>query len=142
LAVAAIPDAAYAVLRRAHAEAFRRGVLVISYSLAMPLMLFVYGMVSRMGGAADAQACLADVSALLEAMEATLENKVERASTMLANASQELRTHLGKARSTIAGASGPIGDQAGVAAFDGAAADALVVDRETGPRLAPPRLVG
>jgi DNA recombination protein RmuC len=107
LALAVVPDAAYAVSRRAHAEAYRHGVIVISYSLALPLLLFLYGIVSRVGGAVDAQACLTDLSTLLAAMEGTLENKVERASTMLSNAAQEFRGHLGKARSTIAAASMP-----------------------------------
>jgi len=104
LAVAVVPDAAYAVLRKAHAEAYRAGVVVISYSLALPFLLFAYQVVARLGGAVDAQACLADLSAVLAAMEATLENKVERASTILSNGAQELRGHLGKARSAIAGA--------------------------------------
>src|SRR5207237_10914819 len=69
LAVAAIPDAAYAVLRRAHAEAYRRGVVVISYSLAMPFVLFLYGVLARLGTAVDAQACLVDVAAVLDALE-------------------------------------------------------------------------
>jgi DNA recombination protein RmuC len=107
LALAVVPDAAYAAIRRAHAEAYKHGVLVISYSLALPLLLFLYGIVSRVGRAIDAQACLADLSTLLAAMEGTLENKLERASTMLSNAAQELRGHLGKARSTIAAASLP-----------------------------------
>ena len=104
LAVAAVPDAAYAVLRKAHAEAYRAGVVVISYSLALPFLLFAYQVVARLGGAVDAQACLADLSAVLAAVEVTLENKVERASTILSNGAQELRGHLGKARSAIAGA--------------------------------------
>src|SRR3989442_274826 len=55
LAVAVVPDAAYALLRRAHAEAYRRGVVVISYSLALPFLLFLYQVVARLGGAVDAQ---------------------------------------------------------------------------------------
>src|SRR5947199_276361 len=35
VAVAAVPDAAYAVLRRAHAEAFGRGVVIVPYSSAL-----------------------------------------------------------------------------------------------------------
>ena len=101
LAVAAVPDAAYAVLRRAHADAYRSGVVVISYSQALPFVLFLYGLMTRLGGAVDAQACLADVAALLDAMEATVENKLARAATMLSNGAEELRGQMGKARSTI-----------------------------------------
>lgn len=112
LAVAAVPDAAYAVLRRAHADAYRMGVVIIPYSQALPFTLFMYGIMGRVGGAADAQSCLADLSALVDAMEATLENKLARAATMLSNGAEELRGQVGKARSTIAGGSaraGPIG---------------------------------
>src|SRR5438045_153920 len=37
VAVAAVPDAAYAVLRRAHADAFARGVVIVPYSTALPV---------------------------------------------------------------------------------------------------------
>jgi hypothetical protein len=42
------------------------------------------------------------VASLLDAMEGVLENKVARASTMLANGMDELRSHAGKARGSIA----------------------------------------
>jgi hypothetical protein len=111
LAVAAVPDAAYAVLRRAHAEAFRSGVVVIPYSQALPFVLFLYGVMTRLGGAADAHARLVDVAAILDAIEATLENKLARAAAMLSNGSEELRGQLGKARASIASA-GPTADAA------------------------------
>jgi hypothetical protein len=107
LAVAAVPDSAYAVLRRAHADAYRMGVVVISYSQALPFILFLHGIMSRVGGATDAQACLADLAALVDAMESTLENKLTRAATMLSNGAEELRGQVGKARSTIARGSAP-----------------------------------
>ncbi len=114
LAVAAVPDAAYAVLRKAHADAFRSGVVVISYSQALPFVLFLYGVMTRLGGAADAQACLTDVAAVLDSIESTLENKLVRAVTMLSNGSEEVRGQLGKARATVAraraGTDVPLGD--------------------------------
>jgi DNA recombination protein RmuC len=100
--VAAVPDSAYAVLRRAHADAYRQGVIVIPYSMALPIVLFLHSLVSRLGGASDLQACLTDIGAVLDAMEATLENKVARASTMLSGAAEELRGHVGKARGSVA----------------------------------------
>ena len=100
--VAAVPDAAYAVLRRAHADAYRHGVIVIPYSMALPVVLFLYSLVSRFGEAGDVQACLADLTAVLDAMEGTLENKVAKASAMLANATEDLRGHVGKARGSLA----------------------------------------
>jgi hypothetical protein len=100
--VAAVPDAAYAVLRRAHADAYRQGVIVIPYSMALPVVLFLYSLTSRFGGAGDVGSCLADLAAVLDAMEGTLENKVAKASTMLANAAEDLRGHVGKARGSLA----------------------------------------
>jgi hypothetical protein len=101
VAVAAVPDAAYAILRRAHADAFRQGVLVIPYSMALPIVLFLYSLVARFGAVGDVEACLADLSTAVDAMEGTIENKMARASTMLQNGTDELRGHLGKARATL-----------------------------------------
>jgi DNA recombination protein RmuC len=101
IAVAAVPDAAYAVLRRAHADAYRQGVVVIPYSMALPVLLFLHGIVSRFGAVGDMQACLADLAAVLDGVESTLENKVTRASTMLLNGAEELRGQMGKARSIL-----------------------------------------
>ncbi len=102
VAVAAIPDAAYGVLKRAHADAFSHGVVVVPYSTALPVVLFLYALVQRFGDAADVSASLAEVGTLLAAMEGVLENKFARAATMLANGSDELRSQLGKARGSIA----------------------------------------
>jgi DNA recombination protein RmuC len=99
--VAAVPDAAYAVLRRAHADAFARGVIVVPYSTALPVLLFLSAIVGRYGDAGDARACLAEVGALLDAIEGVVENKVARAATMLANGADEFRSHLGKARGSV-----------------------------------------
>jgi DNA recombination protein RmuC len=106
LAVAAVPDAAYAVLRRAHVDAYRLGVIVVPYSTALPIVLALHVLASRLGAVGDVQSCLADVGAVLDAMEATLENKLERASTMLANGAGELRGQVGQARTAVARARG------------------------------------
>src|SRR6478672_9649744 len=51
VAVAAVPDAAYEVLRRAHADAFSRGVVIVPYSTALPVLLFLYSLAHRFGDA-------------------------------------------------------------------------------------------
>jgi DNA recombination protein RmuC len=102
VAVAAVPDAAYAVLRRAHADAFARGVVVVPYSTAMPVLLFLYSLAGRFGDAGDAQAALAEVSSLLDAIESVLENKIAKAATMVSNGADDLRSGLGKARASVA----------------------------------------
>lgn len=102
VAVAAVPDAAYAVLRRAHADAFARGVVIVPYSTALPVLLFLYSLVHRFGDADDARSALEEVAALLDGMEGVLENKIARAATMIGNAADELRSGLGKARGSVA----------------------------------------
>lgn len=102
VAVAAVPDAAYAVLRRAHADAFERGVVVVPYSTALPVLLFLHSLVARYGDAGDAQAALREVATILGQMEGVLENKFARAATMLANGADEMRSYLGKARGSVA----------------------------------------
>ncbi len=102
VAVAAVPDAAYQVLSRAHAEAFTRGVVIVPYSSALPIIMFLYSLVERYGDAADVQAALAEIGTLLDAMDAIVENKFAKAGTMISNGSDEFRSHLGKARGSIA----------------------------------------
>jgi hypothetical protein len=102
LAVAAVPDAAYAVLKRAHADAYANGVIVVPYGSALPIVLFLYALVQRYGGTADVRASLSEVGAMLDAIESVVENKVARAATMLANGADEFRSHVGRARGSIA----------------------------------------
>jgi hypothetical protein len=78
------------------------GVVIVPYSTALPVLLFLYSLVHRFGDADGARAALEEVAALLDAMEAVLENKVARAATMVANAADELRSGLGKARGSVA----------------------------------------
>jgi hypothetical protein len=46
------------------------------------------------------------VGGLLDQMASVVENKFARAATMITNGADEFRSHLGKARGTIAGATG------------------------------------
>ncbi len=102
VAVAAVPDAVFAVLKRAHADAFAQGVIVVPYSNALPIVLFLYELVRRYGDVSDAHASLAEVARVLDALDAIVENKVAKAATMLTNGADEFRSHLGKARGSIA----------------------------------------
>jgi hypothetical protein len=101
-AVACVPDAAFAVCRKAHGEAFARRIVLVSQSTALPVLLTLYALAARYGSGGDVESCLADLEGLLGAMEQTLENKVARASVMLQNAADEWRTHVGKARGALA----------------------------------------
>jgi uncharacterized membrane-anchored protein YhcB (DUF1043 family) len=107
LAVAAVPDAVYAVLKRAHADAYRLGVIVVPYSDALPIVLFLFELVRRYGDATDVQAGLADIAGALDAMEAIVENRFAKAATMVTNGADEFRSQLGKARGSIARTNAP-----------------------------------
>jgi hypothetical protein len=102
VAVAAIPDAAYAALRRAHVDAYARGVVVVPYGSALPIVLFLYSLVQRYGDAVDVHATLAEVGGVLDALEAVVENRFVRAATLVANGADEFRSQLGKARGSLA----------------------------------------
>jgi DNA recombination protein RmuC len=101
-AVACVPDAAFAVCRRAHGEAFARGVVLAPYATALPVMLALYALGARYGTGGDVQTCLAELEGALAAMEQTLEHKVARASAMLRSATDEWRAQVGRARVTVA----------------------------------------
>lgn len=101
-AVACVPDAAFGVCRKAHAEAFRSKVVLVPYSTALPVVLALYTIASRFGGSGDLEGCLLEVEGLLGEMERSLENKVVRATTMLQNATDDFRAGLGKARGSLA----------------------------------------
>jgi hypothetical protein len=105
-AIAAVPDAAYAVLKRAHADAFAKGVIIVPYGSALPIALFLYSLVRRFGDAADVQAVLSEVAVVLDVLESVVENRVQKAATMLTNGADEFRSQLGKARGSIARAHG------------------------------------
>jgi hypothetical protein len=76
--------------------------VIVPYSTALPVILFLYALVERYGEAADVQAALAEVGTLLDAMDSIVENRFARAGTMIANGADEFRSHLGKARGSIA----------------------------------------
>ena len=68
----------------------------------MPIVLFLYSLVRRFGDAADVQAVVSEVAVVLDALESVVENRVQKAATMLANGADELRSQLGRARGSIA----------------------------------------
>ena len=125
VAVAAVPDAAYAALKRAHADAYGKGVVIVPYSSALPIVLFLYSLVRRFGDASDVQASLADVAAVLDAMEAVVENRFAKAATMIVNGADEFRSQLGKARGSIARSQGA-GDALGARIEDGGPNDGVL----------------
>lgn len=106
-AVAAVPDAAFAACRRAQAQAHERGVILVPYGMLIPYVLTLYNLHLRYATGADAaqtQARLVEVARLLDSMERTLEGKLYRANTMLANACSECGQYLAAMRTCVSGA--------------------------------------
>jgi DNA recombination protein RmuC len=104
LAIAAVPDAAYGVCRKAHLEAIKSHVLVVSYSLALPLILALYRFQLQYATSIDQQNLelhLRNVENCLNAMEKELQNSISRAGSMVNNACSECMTQIGKVRASL-----------------------------------------
>jgi len=91
-ALASVPDAAYLICRHAFAEAHRQHVIIVGYSMTMPYLLALYQMHLQFGRTVDLdnlQAALMDIERQLGSLEDVLENRLQRAVTMLTNAYNE-----------------------------------------------------
>jgi DNA recombination protein RmuC len=88
-ALAVIPDAAYDVCRGAIVDAHKRHVMVVGYGMALPYLLSLYQLHLQFARTVDMekmQSALIDVERHLDVLENVLENKLQRAVTMLQNA--------------------------------------------------------
>lgn len=107
IGVAAVPEAVYRNTQRAHAYALRQGVVVISYSMAVPYLLTLLQLAIRFAPRSELDP--ARLSPLFQAlekaladMEAELNGRVSRALTMLQNGQSDLQRHVGAARGALA----------------------------------------
>lgn len=141
-AVAAIPDAAYGLCRRASHEAFRERVILVPYSLVTPYLLTLYSLHLRLERAVDRETLLAALARLeqsLDGLDRVLENSLSRGATMVNNAYGELRRLAGEMRNALvlleslpdegAAGDGAARAAAAPAACDGAAAAPAACDR-------------
>ncbi len=102
--VAAIPDAAYFACRTAHIDAYKQRVLLMPYSLTVPFLLALYNLhlqFARSIEQENLEAYLAQVDALLDQIDDTLENSVKRGATLINNAYLELRERISQMRGTL-----------------------------------------
>lgn len=102
-ALAAVPDAAYAVCRSAFGEAHRRHVLVVGYSMALPYLLALYQLHLQFARSVDLdnlQACLMEIDRQLESLDGVFENRLQRATVMLQNAYGEGKGIAARIRAT------------------------------------------
>src|SRR5581483_8337406 len=83
-ALAVIPDAAYDVCRGAIVDAHKQHVMVVGYGMALPYLLHLQ--FARTVDMEKMQSALIDVERHLDVLENVLENKLQRAVTMLQNA--------------------------------------------------------
>ena len=105
-AVAAVPDAAYGVCRSAFAEAHRRQVMIVAYSLTLPYLLMLYQLHLQFARSVDMEhlhACLMEVERQLDVLDAALENRLQRAVTMLGNAYQDGKQVAARIRASVRG---------------------------------------
>jgi DNA recombination protein RmuC len=105
-ALAAVPDAAYGVCRSAFAEAHRRHVMIVGYSMTLPYLLMLYQLHLQFARSVDMenlQACLMEIDRQLDALDAALENKLQRAVTMLGNAYQDGKQVTARIRASVHG---------------------------------------
>jgi DNA recombination protein RmuC len=102
-ALAVIPDAAYDVCRGAIVGAHRRHVMVVGYAMALPYLLTLYQLHLQFARTVDMeklQSALIDVERHLDTLEGVLDNKLQRAVTMLQNAYGEGKQVSARIRAT------------------------------------------
>lgn len=91
-AVAAIPDSAFGICRQAHLEAYKRHVILISYSMVIPYLLTFYSLhlqYARSLEVEQLEAYLMEMERKLADMRTILENRIVRPLTTIQNASNE-----------------------------------------------------
>lgn len=104
LAVMALPDSVYACCRKAHRTAKDLRVLIVSYSLALPVLMAVwnlYGTYAREVDRAQLLARIQDVAHCLQEMGDRIEGQLSRGIKMASNAAGEMRTLVTTARVSL-----------------------------------------
>jgi DNA recombination protein RmuC len=103
-AIAAVPDSVYNVCREAHLRARENDVILLPYSMVLPLLLYMYRLHLQYAISLDVDNLknhLIAISRNLDEMENILENKIYRGSTMVSNAYSEYRQIISKIRSSL-----------------------------------------
>jgi len=103
IAVLAVPDAAYTAAPEIHGEAYRDGVLVVPYSLALPYVLALYRLTLRFGASVDADQLTARLRALDDSLRRIgdeVESRLSRGLVQMQNARDAIRGHVLEAQNT------------------------------------------
>lgn len=103
-AIAAVPDSVYSVCREAHLKAREDDVILMPYSMVLPLILYMYRLHLQYSISIDLenlQNHLISISRNLDEMEDILENKIARGATMVQNAYLDYKQMISKIRSSL-----------------------------------------
>lgn len=106
LGVVVVPDAVFDLCFEVHVEAFKLGIVIVSYSQALPYLLSLLQVVHRFSAKIDAarlSSALRTIADALEKIEAEIEGRLARSLTQLENSRNELRTQLSRARQGAGG---------------------------------------
>lgn len=97
IAVLAVPDAVYEAAPEVHAEAYRQGVLVVPYTLALPYVLALYRLSLRFGATVDSDQMAERLRALDQALRRVgdeAESRLSRGLSQAQNARDAIREHV------------------------------------------------
>jgi len=97
IAVLAVPDAVYEAAPEVHADAYRQGVLVVPYSLALPYVLALYRLSVRFGATVDGDQMAERLRALDQALRHVAdetESRLSRGLIQAQNARDAIREHV------------------------------------------------
>lgn len=103
-AIAAVPDSVYGVCREAHLRAREQDVILMPYSMVLPLLLYMYRLHLQYSVSIDIenlQNHLISISRNLDEMEDILENKIARGTTMVSNAYADYKQMIGRIRASL-----------------------------------------
>jgi hypothetical protein len=103
-AIAAVPDSVYSVCKNAHLRAKEENVILMPYSMVLPLLLYIYRFHLQYAISLDLenlQSHLIAIAKNLDEMEDVLENKIYRGATMVSNAYLEYKQLISKIKSSI-----------------------------------------
>jgi DNA recombination protein RmuC len=103
-AICAVPDSVFTLCQDAHLAAFKKNVILISYSLALPYLLTLYRLhwqYSTNAQFSDLGHYLMDAKRNLDGLDDILENRVVKALVMLKNAADASHQYLAGLRQTL-----------------------------------------
>ncbi len=102
-AIAAIPDAAFAVCCKAHHEAYFHNVILMPYSMTVPYLLALYRLHAQYAGSVDMQKLAAYLGQLEDGLR-KLDERLEatqRGATMVTNAYRDAKGIVGDLRQAL-----------------------------------------